>query len=192
MKTLLDIPQEIIYVINNFQTIYEIIRLYLVSKLHHKYLISKQEHFAIKLVIHINNVLKKLPYRFSPKQYVLFRKNYFDNIPSGINNIYTYLKWNFIIRKLLMYYNLSFINDTVIVSSRGTHTIYQICKLTIDIIDRIKDRNHYYYYNYSRNDSTVLRSLASERNLTELSKNWYHQLEYNQFCNLAYELSIML
>ena len=54
-------------------------------------------------------------------------------------------------------------------------------------MDRIK-KNPNYGYNYNR-PSGVLFALAKERNLTELSKNWYHQLTFKQLAELVFELS---
>lgn len=175
------LPNEIIYIINNYLLLWDIINLYSSHKLLYNVYKESKLISDIKNNIHSNAILEKNYYFFSPHRKKLFSKYFYKNIPKKINSIFDYIQWAYVFHRSFTYYNISFFSDNIILfTSNGTYNIFSICK---NISASIKKKSN----NFNK-PKYILNQLAKERNLTALSKNWYHQLEYSQLCDLAYEI----
>lgn len=179
------IPLEVMYNINTYLSIKELINIYSCTKYYSNTLKYSKSISEFNKIFHSNNILSNLTTNFSCERKKLFSKYFYTNIPYQINSIIEYFRWIYIFHKILHFYNISFFSDDVILfTSKGSCSIFSICRI---LMDRIKKKSNY-GYNYNR-PSGVLFALAKERNLTELSKNWYHQLTFNQLAELVFELS---
>lgn len=179
------IPLEVMYNMNTYLSIKDLINIYSCTKYYSKTLKKTKSVNEFKNIFHTNNIFCKLTGNFSSERRKLFSKYFYTNIPYEINNITEYFKWVFIFHKILHFYNISFFSDNIILfTSRGKCSIFSICRHVIDCVRKKSN----YGYNYNK-PSRVLVKLATERNLTELSKNWYHQLTFKQFAELIFELS---
>jgi len=179
------IPLEVMYNINPYLSIKELINIYSCTKYYSKTLKKTKSVNEFKTIFHTNTILYKLSVNFTSDRKKLFSKYFYTNIPYEINSILEYIKWIFIFQKILHFYNISFFpNNVILFTSKGCCSIFSICRYVIDGVRKKPN----YGYNYNRG-SGVLVKLSAERNLTELSKNWYHQLTFKQLVELIFELS---
>lgn len=179
------IPLEVLYSINTYLSISEIINIYSCTTYYSNTFNMIKPINEIRKLHHPNSILNNLNSNFTIQRKKLFSKYYYNNIPKNVRTINSYLRWIYIFKMILFYYNISFFeNDIILFTSKGSCNIFTICK---NILNKLQKKPIYNYI-YNR-PSGVLNSLAKERNITELCKNWYHQLEYKQLADLVFELA---
>jgi len=179
------IPLEVLYSINSYLLIKELINIYSCSKYYLKTFKTIKPINEIKNMYHSNSILNDLNSNFTIQRRNLFSKYYYNNIPYNVASIRDYLSWVYTFKHILFFYNITFFGKNIILfTSKGSCGIFTICKNTLNNMHK----KPIYGYTHNR-PYDVLKSLAKERNITEISKNWYHQLEYKQLTELVLELS---
>tara|TARA_Y100001958_G_C21189705_1_gene518097 strand:- start:712 stop:1281 length:570 start_codon:yes stop_codon:yes gene_type:complete len=179
LRSIALLSNDIIYNINTYQGIPDIVNLYSCDAALQRIYSAHRPLCEIRSLLDSNNVLKKTACNYSKAMRKIFSKYYNNNIPSTITSIDKYLKWVYIFKKILRYYNVSFFsNDTILFTSSTETNIYNIHKCIYCLI----------YKDYSDKKFTILEKLARERNITRDSKRVYHQLEYEQLVYLVLEI----
>jgi hypothetical protein len=107
------LPIEMIYEINKYLLLQEIVNLYLSHK--PLYIIFKETAIipTIKNNIHSNVLLVNSSCNYSVSMKEVFSKYFYKNIPRGITSIFDYVKWAYVFKKCFMYYNIIYINWNV-------------------------------------------------------------------------------
>lgn len=178
-KNITILSNDIIYNINTFQCIPDIVNLYsCVSFLRNTYNDYKPIR-EIKTSVESNYVIRNTTCNYRIAMRKIFSKYYNNNVPKSINSISKYLLWVYVFEKILRYYNVSFFsNDLILFTSSTNNSIYKIHNYIYCLI----------YKNYSNNTFSFLEKLTKERNITRNSKLVYHQLDYEQLVYLVLEI----
>lgn len=173
------LPFDVIKEVNIFLLLREIVYFYLSNKSFYTTFKDNKHLSDIKHTLHSNSILLSTPYNYSLYRKELFSKYFYKNIPRDITTISDYIRWIYVFKKCILNYNISFFqHDIILFTSRKECNIFRVYK---NILLDIKQKSN-------NKQSNGLNILAKERDLNSSSKNWYHQLEYHQLCNLAYEI----
>ena len=187
MQLLLELPMETVYEISPFLSLQDCFSLYISRKEFYKQIKNKIviKDSTLKYIISSNALLTQSNVNYSKHMREVFSKHFYSYIPMQVDSIYTYLKWIKVFVECQNYYNISFFqNNIILFTSKGRNNIFTICKKIQDKLNKIVNYNYIYNKPFG-----VLISLAKERNINALSKNWYHQLEFRQLAELAYEIT---
>lgn len=187
MQLLQELPMEAVYEISSFLSLPDCFSLYISHKAFYEKIDNKItiKDSTLKYIISSNALLTQQNVNYSQNMKKLFSKHFYSYIPLQIDSVCMYLRWIRVFIECQNYYNISFFqNDIILFTSKGTDNIFTICRKIQDKLNKIVNYNYIYNKPFG-----VLISLAKERNITALSKNWYHQLEFRQLAELAYEIA---
>ena len=168
----------ILYIITYLSTT-DIIKFLNISKdMLYIYNLTMSKYY-IKTILHTENIFVKLSNYYSLQQKTLFNKKFYKNIPNKLQTISDHLIWFHIYLKLFKYYNISYIlNNEFLMTSRVNLVKYKIYFDLISYVKKYIQVRNKYYFDSINNSSLYTFSI----------NNWYHQLTYENFVNISYEI----